>query len=218
MDTEREIVRSQKDKNDTERSAEIYLADLGLHWDDLRGKRILDIGAGGAEFATAAERRGVEVVSLDSADASAWEKQLIKIAKGTLFVIGKAELLPFADQSFDMVISHAAPPIIMTESKQVASAVINEAKRVLKSGGEYRFGAGNLDANVFRQEKDISNERIGTTEEQIGILREKSIEFLKSIDPRVEEIESKNPAYFRVGLDWYHFYSLKKSPEDAAEK
>lgn len=35
-------------------TVENYLHDLGLSWNDLRGKRVLDIGAGAARFAKAA--------------------------------------------------------------------------------------------------------------------------------------------------------------------
>ena len=56
------------------------------------------------------------------------------------FVEGRAESLPFPDHTFDLVLSHGAPPTTWTETAAQAMSVMQEAIRVTKVGGEYRFG------------------------------------------------------------------------------
>lgn len=46
--------------------AETYFTDLGLDWESLKGKKILDLGSGLAEFAQAVKKSGIDVVSLDA--------------------------------------------------------------------------------------------------------------------------------------------------------
>lgn len=138
MNLEKFFRRKEAVPDEAEERGEIYLSDLGLNWKYLRGKKILDIGAGRAGFAEAAKRRGVEVCSLESFDAEVWQTGEAKLLRRrTSFVGGKAEGLPFADASFDLVISHAAPPIIMSETKEQVKAVMEEAKRVLKEGRDF---------------------------------------------------------------------------------
>lgn len=55
------------------------------------------------------------------------------------FVVGDAKRLPFADNSFDLLLSHASPPTTWTSDEEIVQ-VISEFGRVLNDGGEARFG------------------------------------------------------------------------------
>lgn len=131
-----------------ERTAATYLNDLGLNWEQLKGKKVLDLGAGLAGFAKAAKKRGVDVVSLDL-HPEWWVKEG-KQPKGTPFVIGNGKQLPFKDETFDMVVGRASVHS-MVEIQEDLVAVIGEAKRVLKSGGEFRFGPGSISTRSVRE-------------------------------------------------------------------
>ena len=137
------------------------LHNLGISEADLVGKKVLDIGAGGGEFAQWANRHGANVTSL-ALDLEPQEIERLG-ATHTPFVIGNATHLPFPDASFELVLSHAAVPNVVSalseaEDKSLESlaeaaherrcAAVREAVRVLKPGGEIRF------APVIRNERN----------------------------------------------------------------
>jgi 2-polyprenyl-3-methyl-5-hydroxy-6-metoxy-1,4-benzoquinol methylase len=94
---------------------------------DLNGKRMLDAGCGTGWFSQAAVRRNARVVSLDLGS-----KLLAQVAKkcSSERMVGSVLKLPFADNSFDFVVSsevveHTPDPI----------GCIREMFRVLNDGG-----------------------------------------------------------------------------------
>lgn len=134
--------------SDIEARANYILGRLGLSWEDLKGKRILDVGAGSAEFGAAARTKGVDVVSLDrqlgDSDGPPYQKQG--------YVVGTADRLPFADESFDMVLSHASVPLLASNRREVL-CFVEEIRRVLKKGGECRFGPVGMGGALFPQDE-----------------------------------------------------------------
>ncbi|MBI3334947.1 MAG: DUF483 domain-containing protein [Candidatus Portnoybacteria bacterium] len=189
----------EKGRINIEMRAREDLEGLGLKWEHLQGKRILDIGAGLAEVAQAAKTRGIEVLSLDK-NLKRWKEEEL-IEKDISYIVGKAEMLPFKAESFDLVIAHAAPPLL-SEDKEEVKKVIKEVERVLKEGGEFRFGPAPLAYNVFNpRELFTEEEERSFTKEQVDArVKEKSLEFLKSTNPAITE-QLKEDA---------HFYVLKK--------
>lgn len=128
---------SIKDKTDEE-VFQAYMQDLRLTPEDF-DKKILDVGAGAAQFAKWAKEHGVsrEIYSL--------EPQKEHILEKNKSVVARAEEIPLRDESFDLVVSNAAiPNIYIGEEKAdtVKEKVINslqEMVRVIKPGGEVRL-------------------------------------------------------------------------------
>lgn len=131
-----------------------YVEDLKLAPEDFE-KKILDIGAGSARFSKWAREHGVssQIYSLDRSHKS---------IKGENSIVGKAESLPFANNSFDLVISNAAIPHIFaigaSEPRKLEDDVLsslNEAVRVLKPGGEIRL-ARVLMGDLYENQKVLT--------------------------------------------------------------
>lgn len=95
---------------------------------DARGKTILDVGAGTGRLASTLVKAGSKVIALDLS-----AKMLFRLKKKSPqveTVIGEAENLPFAGNSFDIVIA-AFLIVHLKEPKRF----FDEAHRVLKDGG-----------------------------------------------------------------------------------
>lgn len=175
------------------------LARLGLTFDDLKGKRTLEIGAGTAEIAEAVQGKGATVFSLDLKPEMWLEEEK---NPDVPYVKANAMALPFSGETFDLIISHAGP-FVLVSLKESVKKMILEAKRALKSGGELRFGPGNLNAAIFKEGELFSPMEEGklTTEQRVGRIEKKSLEFLWSIDKNIQQ---------RNLDDFSHFYFLKK--------
>ena len=98
-----------------------YLRGAGL---DVAGTLVLDAGAGGGALAEALASSGARTVALDVADHRG-----PRIGR-TPFVIGRGQRLPFADDTFDLVVSsnvleHVADPW----------PLVDELARVCRPGG-----------------------------------------------------------------------------------
>ena len=103
---------------------------------DVKGKRILEIGCGGAQNSIALSKWGAKVVGVDlSRKQIMYGKRLLRneIAEVSLLVCNM-EKLPFNGESFDIVTTavslHYAPDL---------NAVVAEANRVLVEGGYFTF-------------------------------------------------------------------------------
>jgi len=131
-----------------ENTADTYLDDLGVNWETLKGKKVLDLGAGLARFTQAAKRRGVNVISIDRHPE--WHSDEGTPPKDVPYAIADGLYLPFLDNSFDVILSRAAVHS-MIEIQEDMEQLINEAKRVLREGGEFRFGPGAVGVRPIRE-------------------------------------------------------------------
>lgn len=98
------------------------------------GERVLDIACGSGNAAIAAARRSAEVSGIDYVPALVERAKKRAAAEGTSidFREGDAQALPFADGSFDVVLSVFG---VMFAPDQQKSA--NEVLRVLRPGGRF---------------------------------------------------------------------------------
>jgi ubiquinone/menaquinone biosynthesis C-methylase UbiE len=177
--------------SEIKKHAQEMLGNLGLTIENLRGKSVLDLGAGDADLGKAMKQNGVDIVSMD-------RRIFEENQKGVNCVVGDADNIPFQNESFDLIISHAAPPTVMVKNIDDVRNKLNEVKRLLKSGGEFRFGPSGITAEVFGDEEMFTpeEEKTFTTEQRIERVKEKSIELLKSIDSSIEEDRSTSSGFY----------------------
>jgi len=110
-----------------------------LDWlgEDLRGLRVLDVAGGDGYWAAQARRRGAWAVALDLADAKL--RRGSQLSAPPALVEGDALDLPFADGSFDRVMS-----ICAIEHFDDGARALGEMARVLAPGGELVMSADAL--------------------------------------------------------------------------
>ncbi len=160
-----------------------YLQEVGLTMNDLRGKKLLDIGAGTGYFVKEAVRHGVDAYAIDilPPDSSGHlpRSEPIVPAEIPTFVQGSAYQLPFADNTFDVIVSRYAPLSnfewaeddgALGKSEDPLGAkypAIYEAMRVLKPGGEIRFELGTASTAPWEEFLRVlrTDQRIELTEE-----------------------------------------------------
>lgn len=129
---------------------------------DLKGK-FIDIGSGNGVLAIKLAQRHeiIEVTGIDywgkdwEYSKSTCEKnaQLVKVENRVHFQKGDAALLDFADNTFDGAISN----LTFHEVKSVADKklVVQEALRVLKSGGSFSFVDYFFDEKYYGKESEF---------------------------------------------------------------
>ena len=110
-----------------------------LDWlgEDLRGLRVLDVAGGDGYWAARARRRGAWAVALDLAGAKL--KRGSQLSVPPALIEGDALGLPFADASFDRVMS-----ICAIEHFADGGRALDEMARVLAPGGELVMSADAL--------------------------------------------------------------------------
>lgn len=174
----------------TGRSAEEYFKHLDISLEFLKGKKILDIGSGLNQFAKDLRKYNLNLVSIDTFYALTPEQreevfeelnpQNFKIVKKDLdritknkkdsqLVGGLAESLPFADESFDIVLAEFSLPNHAESFNQVRDFFF-EIARVLKSKGEAR-----IYPMRFRKIYELGPDIQQKTEGALNELREKGL-------------------------------------------
>jgi SAM-dependent methyltransferase len=110
-----------------------------LRWlgPDLRGLRVLDVAGGDGYWAAQARRRGAWAVALDLAEAKLRSGR--ELTGAPALIRGDALELPFADGSFDRVMSVCA-----IEHFDDGGRALDEMARVLAPGGELVMSADAL--------------------------------------------------------------------------
>ncbi|HVF88966.1 MAG TPA: bifunctional 2-polyprenyl-6-hydroxyphenol methylase/3-demethylubiquinol 3-O-methyltransferase UbiG [Blastocatellia bacterium] len=103
---------------------------------DLEGARVLDVGCGGGILADNFARAGASVTGVDLSHASLTSAN--RHGRGCSlemdFVNAKGESIPFADSSFDMVVTSD-----FLEHVRDLEGVVRECARVLRPGGLFMY-------------------------------------------------------------------------------
>lgn len=109
-----------------------------LRWlGDLRGLSVLDVAGGDGYWAGAARRRGARAVSVDLSRPKMRRGR--RLATPPALIEADALALPFADASFDRIMS-----ICALEHFDDGDAALDEMARVLRPGGELVLSADAL--------------------------------------------------------------------------
>lgn len=97
--------KTQLDNEFSDRSRRAFREKTGVDPEDLRGKRVLDVGVGTGRFADVVARCGAETVGIDLSYAveTAWEN--VGSLPGTNIVQADLFALPFEQESFDFIYS-----------------------------------------------------------------------------------------------------------------
>ncbi len=165
-------------------TAQMYLEDLGVSWESMQGKQILDLGAGLGDFAQVAKRHGVAVTSVEKSPEN-WA-HAGEPPSDVPYVKASAEELPFADSCVDLIVSRSGP-LTIVDNKTLFEKIYAEARRVLKPGGEIRFGPGPIHtAGVGwdRVDPDHSFDSLSESEKDRRIAEEAE-KYLKELTPEI---------------------------------
>lgn len=144
---------SQKEAEREEKNVhKEYLHGLGLSERDLRGKRVLDIGAGARLFASRCHKKNIDadIYSLDIDVDDDWDRQIhehvwsdeVRRNIDSRTVQADYRQLPFRTESFDLVVAHCSVPGGVKDLEYYESGLENtlaEMCRVIKPGGEVRI-------------------------------------------------------------------------------
>lgn len=175
----------EEEGNKTERRSRSILHNLGFeNFDELKGKKVLEIGSGDAEFGLIAKKHGVDITCSDIDNKYQKQAQNSEVD----YMVVNALNTPFEDNSFDTILSHGSVPIIFNQRGNVIDT-LKEMKRILKKGGEFRFGPTHLVAGALDLETLFlpGEEKMISKEDNANRRRKRSLEILRSFDQNITE-------------------------------
>lgn len=125
----------EKSSRITDRTLKDYEFYFHMKGEDMRGKTVLDIGSGTDEtFAKEAKKLGANVVSMSpTLDV---RKKIDKENKSLMSVGGRAQEMPFADNTFDLEFALYSVPFYLPTRTDEYESFLNEIIRTLKVGGK----------------------------------------------------------------------------------
>jgi len=144
---------------------------------DIKGKNILDVGAGTGRIACELVNGGAQVTALDVSEKilSVLKKKNAKIKT----VVGEAESIPFEEETFDVVVA----TFLIVHLKD-PTKFFDEVYRVLKPGGLF------LVTNINQKEPPIVKTKVGDIQIKSYYHRpEKITEILESLAFTIEQEE-----------------------------
>ena len=119
---------------------------------DVRDKDVLELGCGTGYFSSWLGRRGARVVGLDVSDQQLATAQMLQDEFGYRYPLlqASAENVPFADQSFDLLISEYGASIWADPYVWVP-----EAARLLRPGGQLIFLVNGILVMLCMPDEDV---------------------------------------------------------------
>ena len=160
------------------------------------GERLLDIGCNWGRWSIAAAKKNYQVVGIDpSLEAVLAAKRVSKqLGANADFVVGDARFLPFAENAFEIVFSYG---VFQHLSKENVKTSLDEAVRVLKSGGKTLFQMPNKYG--IRQYQQYR--RRGYTEgEGFEIRYWTPAELLETFEKKFGATKMTSDCYFGLGI------------------
>ena len=137
----------------TSREAEWVKNRLGIKWGKIKGKIVVDLGAGRSDFAEEARRRGAIAFKTEIKKGHLYSKfRPLKEETKRISVLARAEHPPFKPGSVDLFVASAVFDKI--KSKKGLRDTILSLKDALKKGGEIR---ADLPYFVHNWKKDAFN-------------------------------------------------------------
>jgi 2-polyprenyl-3-methyl-5-hydroxy-6-metoxy-1,4-benzoquinol methylase len=102
---------------------------------DVTGKRVLEYGCGGGELAVSLAKGGAWVSTFDSSRSNVEQTRRLAEASGVRIeaVEAAAERLPYADETFELVVGRSVLHLLDVERAS------RELRRILKPGGRAVF-------------------------------------------------------------------------------
>lgn len=168
-----------------------YLPRLDISLDELGGKRILDVGSAEGYFGKALAKIDptIEVVDFDDGRS---------VFKDKMDVMGRAEAMPFADGTFDLVLAHCSTPVMdaRTGRMRIVPEIISEMIRVARVGGVVKiYPIGGADPD-YSPDIATNSRAMEVLIMQKVLAMHLRVEVLKIIDPG-------DPANWRKSLIIY---------------
>jgi ubiquinone/menaquinone biosynthesis C-methylase UbiE len=153
------------------------------------GKRVLDVGCGDGSFTIRIAERGAKnAVGIDFSKTAICEAQENLARSGmkrnVRFALSEADRLPFAGETFDLVVCRRGPVTRETDS-------LSEAHRILRKRGvlmEITIGEHNMENihQIFGRGQTLASEKVSTSRDRM--LREAGFKPLKIKEYMATEI------------------------------
>lgn len=190
--------------------ATTMLSHLGLTFDDLKNKEVVDLGSGTQIIERAAAIKGTgTVLSVDSRDYVLSKRPEVK--NGIVADIRKG-IPQIPNDSIDLLISHFGPPTIsaVSRKKEDVDFSITEILRILKKGGEARMTRVQFDfiaqkhekyqellKKRYKDKKELTSDEEDELTKIQNIIKEESFKYLqeKGIDIIEKETDTMNGSY-----------------------
>lgn len=169
---------------------------------DLTGKSVLDLGCGNGDDLGLFRSRGAEVFGIDASS------EMVRISKERNpyfdIKVGTFTDIPFANQSFDFVVSKWA-----IQTAAMIDPIYHEVARVLKPGGKFIF----LACHPMRQfmEKKRFGKDYFTKEDVVSVFFDGQV---TAIEPSHTLQEFLSPLFFRR----FSLYAYREGYCASAEK
>lgn len=167
---------------ETKRDVNQYFDQSGYNLDDLKGKKIMDLGSGSGNFSIQARKLGLDIVPVDPMYAFKSGRDLLKktienneksLTKKFLGFFNNKQIsdnravgaqsknLPFKDGTFDRILEVYSAFHYCTSEEDV-ERTLAESLRVLKNGGEISVASinGNIESLEDDEIIDIDGEKI----------------------------------------------------------